>query len=53
MNVDNFTSLEKDNFGRFLLRVTVAWRHQTSVLRQSDNIDKSGNGSYVFCMNLV
>ena len=24
MNVDNCTSLEKDNFGRFLLRVTVA-----------------------------
>ena len=29
INVGDCTSLGKDNSGRFLLRVTVAWRHQT------------------------
>ena len=29
INVGDCTSLEKDNFWRFSLRVTVAWRHQT------------------------
>ena len=29
MNVGSYTSLGKDNFGRVLLRVTVARHHQT------------------------
>ena len=54
MNDGDCTSLEKDNFGRFLLRVTVAWRHvPPSVLRHSDDIDKSWNGSNVLSVSLL
>ena len=40
--------------GSLLHDVIKRWRHvPPSVLRHSDNIDKSGNGSYVLCISLV